>query len=179
MTTPRERSVFSQIFSFQHVYSFEYPLRYFWKRLIVFPWIVRKNQKLSHGKRPTNIFMIPRFRKLATPLPFFFKKMKIKLCLAGDSLNNSYSSSSVFSRVSPRFKASKKRRLLLRIIDSNLLEFIFTFFLSDFFFFISFEVTFNLLMKHVVFSLSFFFFETRFRSLVITLSQFSFNALNN
>lgn len=79
--------------------------------------------------------MIPRFRKLATPLPFFFKKMKIKLCPAGDSLNNSYSSSSVFSRVSPRFKASKKRRLLLRIIDSNLLEFISTFFLSDFFFF--------------------------------------------
>lgn len=108
MTTPRERSVFSQIFSFQHVYSFEYPLRYFWKRLIVFPWIVRKNQKLSHGKRPTNIFMIPRFRKLATPLPFFFKKMKIKLCPAGDSLNNSYSSSSVFSRVSPRCKLQRK-----------------------------------------------------------------------
>lgn len=108
--------------------------------------------------------MIPRFRKLATPLPFFFKKMKIKLCPAGDSLNNSYSSSSVFSRVSPRFKASKKRRLLLRIIDSNLLEFISTFFPSDFFFFfISFEVTFNLLMKHVVFSLSFFFFRNTFQ----------------
>lgn len=124
--------------------------------------------------------MIPRFRKLATPLPFFFKKMKIKLCPAGDSLNNSYSSSSVFSRVSPRFKASKKRRLLLRIIDSNLLEFISTFFPSDFFFFYFVRSNVQLTDEtRSFFTFIFFFFETRFRSLVITLSQFSFNALNN